>query len=55
MSKNNHRRKRKAKRKVNRRKQAISLKRRVVKPPKAKKAVKREIKKILLDFSELKI
>jgi hypothetical protein len=56
MSKNKHRRKQKAKRKMHRHKMAMSLKKKLVaKPPKAKKAVKRQIKKILLDFGDLKI
>jgi hypothetical protein len=54
MSKNKHRRKQKAKRKINRQKQSLK-KKVVVKPPRVKKIVKRELRKVLLDFSELKI
>jgi len=51
-----NRRKQKAKRKINRIKMAQSLKKKVVvKPPRVKKIVKRELRKVLLDFGDLKI
>jgi len=54
--KSKNRRKQKAKRKINRQKMAETLKKKVVvKPPKVKKIVKRELRKVLLDFGDLKI